>query len=293
LVRDGLNIGFASEEDFFSELSITPVPPELREAKHIANNSFKANVASLVTQLDLKADLHVHTTYSDGKNSLEDMVKEAISRNLKIIAITDHSPSLLPERYSDESYIFAQIREIDELRKKYSNRIEILKGVEADILPDGQIDLSSELAIQLDIVVASLHVALNQPREIITPRLIRAIENPLVNIIGHPGGRLYPLSDITDLDWERIFRAAAYNHVALEINSHKSHPIFDDEKVSQAASLGVDIALNSDSHNSKMLEQSRFGVAIARRAGLTSEQIINCWSYPHLKLWLKRRNKLL
>jgi DNA polymerase (family 10) len=110
-------------------------------------------------------------------------------------------------------------------------------------------------------------------------------------MIGHPGGRLFPMADITDLDWERIFRAAAYNQVALEINSHKSHPIFDDEKVRSAVALGVPIALNSDSHSYAMLDQSRFGISIARRAGLSCDQVINTWSPNHLQLWLNNRRK--
>jgi DNA polymerase (family 10) len=161
--------------------------------------------------------------------------------------------------------------------------------VEVDILPDGTLDLPEELLARMDLVVASMHVQLDQPREIATARLIHAIENPYVNIIGHPGGRIYPMLDVIDLDWERVYRAAAYNQVALEINSHKSHPIFDDKKARAAADLGVHIALNSDSHNTSMMANSRFGIALARRANLKNDQVINTWSIRHLKLWLRQK----
>ena len=282
---------YYSETSLYTSLGLPLLPPELREGNNDLGLSCTQFSSRLIVQADIRSDLHVHTNFSDGKNSIEEMVCGALIRNLTCIAITDHSPSLLFERYKDESYFYQQHDSIDHLRKKYGSHITILKGIEADILPNGEIDLSAALANKMDIVVASLHVELDQPREQITGRLIRAIENPFVDMIGHPGGRLFPMADITDLDWERIFRAAAYNQVALEINSHKSHPIFDDEKVRSAVALGVPIALNSDSHSYAMLDQSRFGISIARRAGLSCDQVINTWSPNHLQLWLNNRRK--
>jgi DNA polymerase (family 10) len=272
-------------------LGLPSIPPELREGENELDSQFIQNSANLIVQSDIRSDLHIHTNFSDGKNSAEEMVCGAFIRNLSCIAFTDHSPSLLYKRYKDDSYFLEQHKEIDRLRKKYGAQITILKGIEADILPNGDVDLTAAMMKKMDIVIASLHVALDQPREEITARLIRAIENPFVDIIGHPGGRLFPLADITDLDWERVFRAAAYKQVALEINSHKSHPLFDDSKVRMAVAMGVKIALNSDSHTSAMLDQSRFGISIARRAGLRSDQVINTWSPNHLQLWLKHRRK--
>ena len=137
-----------------------------------------------------------------------------------------------------------------------------------------------------------MHVALDQPIEEATTRLIRAIEHPLVNIIGHPGGRIYPMVDLVNLEWERVYRAAAFNQVALEINSHKSHPIFDENKARAAAALGAAIAIDSDSHNTAMMANSRYGIATARRAGIKSDQVINTWSLSHLKLWLNHKREL-
>ena len=291
LLKNGTQVEFETEGSLYSALGLPLIPPELREGVNELETPHSLNTSHLITQTDIKSDLHVHTDFSDGKNSVEEMVCGALIRNLSAIAITDHSPSLLYRRYSDDSYLFEQHEVIDHLCKKYSTQITILKGIEADILPNGAIDLSVSMLKKMDIVVASLHVELDQPREEITARLIRAIENPFVDIIGHPGGRLYSMADITDLDWDRVFRAAAYNQVALEINSHKFHPLFDDEKARQAVALGVPIALDSDSHSTSMLDQSRFGIFIARRAGLSSDQVINTWSPNYLQLWLKQRRK--
>jgi DNA polymerase (family 10) len=293
LRANGVLAAFDNEASLYSTLGLPLIPLELREGNNDLDNPSIQSFSHLIVQSDIRSDLHVHTNFSDGKNSTEEMVCGALIRNLSCIAITDHSPSLLYKRYKDDSYFLEQHELIDQLRKKYGAHITIFKGIEADILPNGDVDLSAALMRKMDIVVASLHVDLDQPREEITSRLIRAIENPFVDIIGHPGGRLFPLADITDLDWERVFRAAAYKQVALEINSHKSHPLFDGEKVRMAAAMGVPIALNSDSHSTAMLDQSRFGISIARRAGLNSDQVINTWSPNHLKLWLKQRRKAI
>ena len=291
LLSNNVQVYFDSEASLYTALGLPLVPPDLREGKNELDASFNYNSSHLIIQSDIRSDLHLHSNFSDGKNSVEEMVCGALIRNLSCIAFTDHSPSLLHGRYKDDSYFFEQHKEIDMLRKKYGAHLTILKGIEADILPNGDVDLSPALMKKMDIVIASLHVELDQPREEITCRLIRAIENPYVDIIGHPGGRLFPLADITDLDWERVFRAAAYNQVALEINSHKSHPLFDDEKVRMAVAMGVPIVLNSDSHSTAMLDQSRYGISIARRAGLRSDKVINTWSPTHLQLWLNNRRK--
>ena len=282
-----------SEEEIYHLLQLPFFPPEIRELQISQENIAELNFRNLITQADIRSDLHTHSDWSDGKNSLEEMVCAALIRNLSLIAITDHSPRLMHPRYTNPSYFHEQQAQIDELNEKYHHQIAILKGVEVDILPDGSLDLPIEVLKTMDIVVASLHIELDQPRPVITERLIRAIENPFVDIIGHPGGRLFPMHDIADLDWDRVYRAAAYNQVALEINSHKAHPLFDDPKVRAAVSGGVPICLNSDAHSAAMLDQSIFGINIARRAGLSKSQVINTWSPNHLKIWLKRRSKLI
>ena len=285
-------LAFHQEEDIYNVLGLPWIPPELRESGDLAAQMQTMDLGSLIQRADILSDLHVHSTWSDGKNSIAEMAETAMQLGYTHIAICDHSPHLI-KKYTDASYFMQQADEIDRLQQDLKDGLTILKGVEVDILPDGSLDLPAEMLARMDIVVASMHVALDQPMEQSTARLIRAIENPYVNIIGHPGGRIYPMVDLIDLDWERVCRAAAFNQVALEINSHKSHPIFDDRKVRLAVSLGVEIALDSDSHNTAMMTNSRYGIAIARRAGLKRDQVINTWSLTHLKLWLKRKRDLI
>ena len=276
------------EDGIYRKLGLPWIPPELRENGDEVDHPETFNFNDLVSPADIQSDLHVHSSWSDGKNSIAEMAEAGIQRGLNFMSICDHSPFLL-SKYTDASYFYKQADEIEQVNKELNGRFTILKGVEVDIMPDGTLDLPAELLDRMDLVVASMHVQLDQPRESATARLIRAIENPYVNIIGHPGGRIYPMLDVIDLDWERVYRAAAFNQVALEINSHKSHPIFDDKKARAAADLGVHIALNSDSHSAGMMSNSRFGIALARRANLRNDQVINTWSIRHLKLWLRQK----
>ena len=297
LERDGLwdagnLVAVEDEADIYRKIGLTFIPPELRESGNEVDQARNLRLNCLIRARDIKSDLHIHTNWSDGKNSLEEMVDAAIQRGLSFIAITDHSPHLM-KKYKDASYLIEQVQEIDRVQKSLQNSFNILKGVEVDIMPDGSLDLPDEILQKMDIVVASMHVELDQPMKEATARLIRAIENPYVNIIGHPGGRIFPMVDVTDLDWDRVYLAAAYNNVALEINSHKSHPIFNDQKVRDAAAAGALIALDSDSHNTQMLSNSRFGIAIARRAELQANQVINTWTFNHLKLWLQHKREAI
>ncbi len=291
LLNSGKTLEIHNEEEIYAKLGLPWIPPELRENSTDLSNPGALDMGNLIKLEDILSDLHVHSIWSDGKGTTEEMAAAAIARNFTHMAFCDHSP-LLMKKYSDASYFSRQALEIDTLQKQFHNGFTILKGVEVDILPDGSLDLPDEILRKMDIVVASMHVALDQPLEIATNRLIRAIEHPLVNIIGHPGGRIYPMVDLVDLDWERVYRAAAYNQVALEINSHKSHPIFDENKARAAGVMGTILAIDSDSHNPAMMSNSCYGLAIARRAGLKSDQVINTWSLSHLKLWLNHKREL-
>jgi DNA polymerase (family 10) len=284
-------VNLGTEAKIYRFLSLPYFPPEVRETAIAQEDIVNLYFKNMISHDDIRSDLHTHSNWSDGKNSIEDMVKAAIDRNLSTIAITDHSPLVLKPRYPGADYFISQHSEIDRIIEIFGHQINILKGVEVDILPDGSLDLPPEILQTMDIVIASLHVQLDQPRSIITNRLIRAIENPFVDIIGHPGGRLYPMHDIADLDWNRIYHAAAFHQTALEINSHKAHPLFDDQKVRAAIDAGAPICLNSDAHSTSMLAQSIFGINIARRAGLEKDQVINTWSSTRLLSWLKTKKR--
>ena len=289
LNQNGHSLEFKNEVDLYGCVSLPLIPPELREG--LFENEFISSPRrhKLITREDIQADLHVHSDWSDGVDSLERMVQAAVSNGLSLIAFTDHSPYLLHSRYTDHSYLFDQYKEIDQLNIKYDSQLKILKGVETDILEDGSLDLANDILENMDIVIASMHTKFDLPKEKITARYIRAIEHPMVNIIGHPGGRLYPMSDYTDMDWEKIFQAAAFHQVALEINSHKSHPYFDGQQVNLAAKNGVPITLNSDSHHTGMFENSIYGIFIARRAGLSKSQVINTWPIEDIQDWLRKK----
>lgn len=278
------------EEDIYSPLGLAWIPPELRESGNEVRDPEGLDLEHLIHPKDVQSDLHMHTTWTDGKNSVEEMVQAAIQHGLSTIAITDHSPFLL-KQYHDASYFYDQAREIDEIQKKYQDRIQILQGAEVDILPDGTLDLPEALLKRLDVVVASMHFELNQPVEQSTERLLRAIESPYVNIIGHPGGRMNPTEDVFELDWDKVYPAAARHQVALEINSHRSDSIFEDTKARVAAAEGVMIAINSDSHRTTMIFNAHFGISLACRAGLNRSQVINTWPIDQLKQWLKHKKE--
>lgn len=301
LCRDGIwksgeIATFKDEKVIYSSFGLPWIMPEQRDGRDEIDQVKNLISTDLIRNEDILSDLHVHSTWSDGQNSIEEMAAAAINRRLSFISINDHSPHVL-KKYNDASYIMEQALEINQVNRKLKNGFKVLRGVEVDILPDGSLDLPDEILEGLDVVVASMHIKLDQPMETITKRLIRAIENPYVNIIGHPGGSLYPGGNTIELDWERVFRAAAYNNVALEINLHKSHPkfnlTFNDEKVREAAQSGVLISINSDSHSIGMMSNYRFGIARARRAGLKAEQVINTWTLNHLKLWLGQKKKAI
>jgi DNA polymerase (family 10) len=278
---------FGNEPDFYRAFGLPPIPPELREGAGEIELAADQKLPDLINQADLKSDLHIHTKWTDGRASIKEIISKSIQQNLSVIAITDHSPSLLKPRYFDASYLLEQQRQIDTLNKTLKNDLIILKGVEVDILSDGSLDLPNWMLKKMDVVIASLHLALDLPKEIMTDRLIKAIQNPHVDIIGHPGGRSLPSDDCTNLEWDCVFEAAAQNHVALEINSHKHHPFFDDEKIKRAIQYGAILTLNSDTHRLPMMEDSRYGISLARRAGVSSDQIINTWEPQRLIRWLK------
>lgn len=291
--KEGHLLNVDTEAEIFHLIKLQPCPPELRDQPIEISDYPDLQFGNLIHQDDIRSDLHTHTDWSDGKNSIEEMVCAAMIRHLSAIAITDHSPNLLRTRYDNYDYLDQQFKAIQSMQTKYESHITILRGVEVDIMPDGSLDLPDNKLSEFDVVVASLHVELDQPQDVITSRLIHAIENPCVDIIGHPGGRLYPMHDFADLDWDRVIQAAAFNKVALEINSHKAQPIFDDQKARMAAAAGAPICLNSDAHSTSMLDLSKFGINIARRAGLKKSQVINTWSPKRLEIWLDRKIKTI
>jgi len=279
----------ATEEEVYKTLGLQYVPPELREDRGEVEAAKANKLPKLIQIKDIKTDLHMHSTYSDGKLSMLEMAQAAIRRGLKVIAFTDHSVSLgVAGGLSIERHK-QQAAEIKKIQKQLGDKILILHGSEVEIKADGSLDYPDEFLASLDLVVASLHSSLRQPREKVTQRLLNAIRNPHVDIIGHPTGREIPDREGADLDMEIILPAAAESGVALEINAHPSRLDLDDALARRAKDLGVLISINTDSHAGDGFDVLHYGIATARRAWLEPNDVLNTWMPKKLTDWLKKR----
>ena len=279
----------ATEEEVYETLGLPWIPPELRE-DHGEVAAAKANkLPKLIELKDVKADLQTHSTWSDGKLSMLEMAQAAARRGMKVIAFTDHSVSLgVTGGLSMEDHK-KQAAEIKKIQKQLGDKILVLHASEVEIKADGTLDYPDEFLASLDLVVASMHTGLRQPREKVTQRTINAIRNPHVDIIGHPTGRLIPDREGADLDMDAVLNAAAETGVALEINAHPSRLDLDDMYARRAKELGIPITINTDSHSEADFDNLFYGVATARRAWLTKDDVINCWSTKKLLSWLEKR----
>ena len=279
----------ATEEEVYETLGLPWVPPELREDRGEVQAAKANKLPKLIQVKDIKADLQVHSTWSDGKLSMLEMARAAAKRGIKVIAFTDHSVSLgVTGGLSIEKHK-KQAAEIKKIQKQLGDEILVLHATEVEIKADGSLDYPDEFLASLDLVLASMHTSLRQPREKVTQRTINAIRNPHVDIIGHPTGRLIPDREGADLDMEAILQAAAETGAALEINAHPSRLDLDDMYGRRARELGIPISINTDSHSEEDFDNLFYGVAIARRAWLTKNDIINAWSTKKLLDWLKKR----
>jgi len=279
----------ATEEEVYKTLGLPWIPPELREDRGEVQAAKAGKLPKLIELEDIHADLQVHSTWSDGKLSMLEMARAAAKRGIQVIAFTDHSVSLgVTGRLSLEDHKKQQ-SEIEEAQKELGDSIRILHATEVEIKADGSLDYPDEFLASLDLVVASLHTSLRQPREKVTQRTLNAIRNPHVDILGHPTGRLIPEREPADLDMDAVLAAAAESGVALEINAHPSRLDLDDVYARRAKEMGIPISINTDAHSEADLDMLHFGVATARRAWLTAEDVINTWPTEKLLNWLKKR----
>lgn len=288
-VKGGKEIFCATEEAVYETLGLPWIPPELREGRDEVTLAKANKLPKLIEVKDIKSNLHMHSTYSDGKLSMLDMAKAAIKRGLKVIVFSDHSVSLgVANGLSIERHK-QQAAEIKKLQKQFGDELIILHSSEVEIKADGSLDYPDDFLASLDIVVASLHSSLRQPREKITERLLQAVNNPHVDIIGHPTGREIPDREGADLDMEVILQAAAKSGVAMEISASPYRLDLDDMHARRARELGVLLTINTDAHAEEDYDLLHYGVAIARRAGVTKNDVINTWSADKLLKWLKNR----
>ena len=279
----------STEQQVYATLGLPWIPPELREDRGEIQAAQAGKLPKLIELSDIQADLQVHSNYSDGKLSMLEMARLAAKRGLKVIAFTDHSVSLgVANGLSMERHAQQQ-KEIDKVQEQLGDKIKILHATEVEIKADGTLDYPDEFLVGLDLVLASLHTGLRQPRAKVTERLLNAIRNPNVDIIGHPTGRIIPDREGADLDMEAVLAAAAESGVALEINADPARLDLDDVNARRAKDLGIPLSINTDAHTEAGLDMMFFGVAVARRAWLTKEDVINAWPVKKLLDWLKRR----
>jgi DNA polymerase (family 10) len=278
-----------TEEGIYEALGLAWVPPELRENRgEIAAAEARA-LPSLIEAGHLRGDLHMHTTETDGKDDLEPMVAAAKAAGLEYIAITDHSKALAMANGLDETRVRAHAKRIRDLDAR-TDGITVLAGIECDIMPDGRMDLADDCLAELDLVVASVHSALQQEEAAMTDRLVRAIENPYVDIIGHATGRQLLRREPSRVDIETVCKAAAKHGVAMEINSQIYRLDLSDANARLARDRGVKLVISTDAHSSSALQLSRWGLITARRAWLTPDDVLNTLPLAQFREAL-RRNK--
>ncbi|WP_054696548.1 DNA polymerase/3'-5' exonuclease PolX [Syntrophomonas palmitatica] len=265
-----------SENDVYKHLGMSYIDPELRENRGEIEMAHEGRLPELVKFTDIKGDLHNHTNWSDGVNKIEEMAAQAESLGYEYLAVTDHSKSLNISKGLDEARLAQQSQTIDNINNQ--NKITILKGTEVDILKNGQLDFNDDILQELDIVVASVHSYFKLDKEEQTDRIITAIKNPHVDIIAHLSGRLLKRRPAYELDIEKILDAAANNQTVLEINAHPDRLDIDEEIAKQAKDLGIKIAVNSDAHHLRELNNMHYGITSARRSWLEASDIIN--TYP-------------
>jgi DNA polymerase (family 10) len=269
-------IAAEDEAEIYSRLGMHWIPPELRENTGEIEAAIKGSLPDLVKFEHLKGDLHIHTSYSHAVNTLEEMVLKAIDLQLKYLAITDHSQSLVIARGLKEEKLLEQIDVIHRLDEKYSE-IKLLTGIESDIKSDGSMDYSDKVLEVLDWVVASIHIGMHRDEETITNRIIDAINNPYTRVIGHPTGRLIQRRKPYAVNLDKIFDVAAQQKVFMEINCSPSRLDLRDVDARRAKEAGVKIAIGSDAHSLKQMEFLPLGLAVARRAWLEPKDVVNTW----------------
>ncbi len=265
---------FAVEEDFYHRLGLQYIPPELREAQGEVERAEQGTLPNLVELSDIKGDLHMHTDWSDGHNSLEEMALAAKKLGYQYIAITDHSGGRGIAHGLDEERLRKQMAEIRALNE-HLDGIHIFSGIEVDIRADGSLDLPHDILSDLDIVIGAVHSAMNQDEGKMTRRVLSAVENPDVDIIAHPSCRLLGQREPVAIDLEAIFWAAAKNNKVLEINAMPARLDLNDIHAFRAREMGVKLAIGTDAHSVTHLGFMRFGVSVARRAWCESLHILN------------------
>src|SRR5580698_2622742 len=278
-LEDNVIVAAASEAEIYNALDLDYIPPELRENGGELEAAAAHTLPQLITRVDIRGDLHMHTNATDGRDSIRQMAEAAMARRLSYIAITDHSKNLAMTNGLDDVRALAhvkRIREVDaELAVEYGGRIRVLPGIEVDILADGTLDLEDSTLAQMDIIVASVHSHFAQSVEEMTARVLRALENPHVRILGHPTGRKVLNREAYAINIDVILRRAAELGVAVEHNANPARSDLNDLNLRLAKQHGCRIVVDTDAHATEELDQMRYGITQLRRAWLTAADLLN------------------
>ena len=280
---ESCRIAGANEEEIYALVGMPWVPPELREDRLEFSTDAGEMFQHLIRLEDIRGDLHMHTTATDGENSLEEMAHAARMRGLQYIAITDHSKRVSMARGLDEAKLRDQWRQIDAFNQKSDGLFWVFKGVEVDILENGTLDISDDCLSEADWVTASIHYGQRQPREQITERLLNAIHNPHVHAISHPTGRLISRREPYEVDMSTVMDAAKRSNKILELNANPYRLDLNDIHTMTAVQLGIEIVINTDAHSLSNLDLMKFGVRQARRAGVRPSMVFNTLSLAQVK----------
>src|SRR5437588_2242265 len=286
-MEDNKRVAGKSEEEIYKKLGVAFIPPELRENCGEVEAAEKGELPELITQTDLQGDVHMHTVETDGKCTIEEMAEAARERGYKYMAITDHSKNLAFANGLDDKRAEEHIRKIHAADKKMEG-IRIFAGIEVDILAEGELDLSDSVLAQMDLVIASVHSHFQQEPKQMTERLLRALGNKHVSIIGHPTGRILLRRDAYQYDMDAVLKAAAASKIAMEHNAYPDRLDLSDMHLRMARERGVKIVINTDSHHTSHMEKIRYGVLQARRAWLTKADVLNTLPVEKFAAAMKR-----
>lgn len=276
-----------TEEEVYRQTGLPYIEPELREDRGEIQAALQNKLPRLVRMEDIRGDLHVHTTWSDGQASLEELVEEAQKLGYEYVAISDHSKHVTVAGGLDEKRLGQQIKAIERLNGRLRG-FRLLKSIELDILDDGSLDLPDAILDELDLVLCSIHSKFNLPREKQTERIIKALDNRRVHVFCHPSGRLINERRPYEVDLDRVMKAARERGCHLELNAHPDRLDLDDVQCQSAKAIGVKVAIGTDTHRLDDLRYMRFGVGQARRGWLEPDDVLNTRSWPQLEKLLKR-----
>ncbi len=286
--RGEKRIGGREEDQVYQALGMVWIEPELREDRGEIEAALERRLPTLIEESEIKGDFHVHSNWSDGTSPIEEVARAAQKRGYAYLAICDHTQSLRITHGLDETRLMKQMEEIDRLNERLKG-IQVLKGAEVDILSDGRLDLSDRVLKKLDLVVASVHSGFKQDRERMTRRMIKALENPHVHILGHPTGRLLGARPPYEADLDEVMAAAKRYDKALEINAYAERLDLSDLHCRKAKEMGVKLAIGTDAHHPDQLWMMSLGVAVARRGWLEAGDVLNTLPLSDLLRWCRKR----